>query len=119
MAAPQLGDFFKRWARGRGVKIADQMAIELNQILSVQAPTRVTKSGRIVAATKATPFAPPRRVRGQLQSSVQVWRTVFGAKLRIQAFYGYYLEKSHRWYGWPHEFMKLAYARLGITGRHS
>lgn len=41
------------------------------EVLGVQAPLRRTRSGRVVAATPATPGAAPRRVTGWLQSRVE------------------------------------------------
>lgn len=113
----QLGDFFRRYARGRGVTMADKLAKEIKDVLSVQAPIKRTRSGRIVASTKATPFAPPRKVTGKLQKSVRVQRTRNGAKLIIDAPYGLPLETSTRWWGWPHKFIAVAMERLGLRGR--
>lgn len=115
----QLHETFIRWARGRGVKMAEGLAKEIRSVLSVQAPTRVTRSGRVVATTKAVPFAPPRRVSGDLQRSVRVDRMWYGARVVIGKSYGFILEKSHKWPGWPHEFLKVALQRLGLKGKHS
>jgi hypothetical protein len=115
----QLAEMFQRYARGRGVQIAHKLAVEMRRVLSVQAPTRVLPSGRIVARTKAKPFAPPRRVTGKLQSSVKEVRVKNGVSVRVYAVYGYPLEKSTRWRGWPHKFVSVALRNIGIRGRNS
>jgi hypothetical protein len=84
----------------------------------VQAPVRTTRSGKIVATTRANPFAPPRRVSGRLKDSVKVQRTAHGAKLTIYAPYAVMLEKSKYPYGFPHAFLRLAMVYLGIRGRN-
>lgn len=112
----QMREFFKRYARQRGVMMADKLAEEIKRVLSVQAPVRVTRRGKLVAATKAVPFAPPRRVTGKLQRSVKVKRTTKGATVVIYQPYGLPLETSTRWWGWPHIFVARAKANLGIRG---
>src|SRR6185369_8890143 len=62
------------------------------------------------------PAVPP---RGFLQGSVKVIRTAKGASVQIYAPYAYPLEKSTRWYGWPHAFLSVALENLGLIGRHS
>ena len=54
--AIRLSEYFEKYAKGRGVMMADKLAIELRRVLSVQAPTRMTRSGKTVAATPATPL---------------------------------------------------------------
>jgi hypothetical protein len=53
---------------------ANFLADKLVDILSVQAPVAVGPSGRVYATTFATPGAPPRRVTGDLQSSIVTMR---------------------------------------------
>lgn len=115
----RLSEWFKKYARGRGVGVAEELKRRLQAKLSVQAPLRVTKGGRVVAATKATPYAPPRRVLGDLLRSVVVVRTAHGARLVIYAPYGWPLEKSKKWHGWPHAYLSVVLAEMGITGRNS
>lgn len=115
---PRLEEFFKRYARGRGIAKAEELRRELDKILSVRAPTRITKSGRVVAATPATPYAPPREVTGALRRSVKIVRTEHGARLVVWKPYGFFLEKVTKWYGWPHLFMAWALERVGVRGRN-
>ncbi len=72
----RLEEFFIKWARGRGVTMADQLAREMRIIVGVQAPVRVGRGGRVYATTPAKPHAPPRRVSGNLQRKIRVIRTV-------------------------------------------
>lgn len=116
---PRLEEFFKKYAKGRGVTVADQLAVEVRRVLSVKAPIRRTASGKLVAATPAIPFAPPRMVTGALRNSVKVIPTTHGARLVIWKPYGLYLEMSKRYHGWPHKFLAVALRKLGIKGRSS
>lgn len=115
----RLAEFFERYAKGAGVKMADQLAIELRKILNVQAPVRRTRSGKLVATTKARPFAIPRKVTGKLRNSVKVIRTPRGASVQVYARYGVFLEKGKRPYGFPHKFVSVALKNLGLRGRNS
>lgn len=112
----QLREFFQKYARNRGIAMAEALAKEMKIVVGVQAPTRRTRSGRIVAATPATPFAPPRRVTGKLQASIKVVRVKNGAKVVVYQPYGLPLETSTRWWGWPHIFVARAKHILGIRG---
>jgi len=115
----RLEEFFEKYARGRGVMIAEQLAKEIRGVLSVQAPVRISRSGKIVATTKAKPFAPPRRVSGKLQKSVKVVRTKHGARVVVFAPYAASLEYTTKWAGWPHKFVQVAMRKMGLRGRHS
>lgn len=77
-------------------RLAQMYAECLREVLGVQAPTRVTASGNIVAATRATPGAPPRMVTKRLKESVQVRN---GNKIYILAPYAAWLEHrtSHKY----------------------
>ena len=112
----KIKEYFKRFARQRGVQMADALAEEMRRVVGVQAPTRRTRSGKVVAATKAIPFAPPRRVTGKLQKSITVRRTIFGATVTVHQPYGVPLETLTHWYGWPHLYVARAKANLGIRG---
>ena len=113
----RMEEFFKRYARGRGVMMAERLHAALGDILSLQAPTRMTRGGRIVAATPAFPNAPPRRVTGKLKDSRRVIRTAHGARVAVFAPYAMPLERRRDLRGFPHKFMSVALERLGISGR--
>lgn len=115
----RLEEFFAKYARGAGVGIGRKFARELRAILSVQAPLRTTRGGRVVAATRATPFAPPRRVTGALQGSVREIPTKHGLRVVVFKPYSVPLEKSSRWYGWPHRFVQPVLRMMGLVGRAS
>lgn len=116
--AKQLGEYFRAFARNRGVAVAEHLAKVVRQVLSVQAPTRITRGGNLVAATRATPFAPPRRITGRLQDSVKVQRTARGAKLTVYAPYAMPLEHGTKVRGFPHKFLAVAMEQLGLRGRN-
>lgn len=105
----RLEEFFRKWCRGRGVKKAEELAAETRKVLSV----------RGTPGTPAVPFAPPRMITGNLRGKIRVVPTAHGARLVAWAPYAAPLEKSKRWYGWPHRFLSVAMARLGLKGRHS
>ena len=109
----RLEEFFQKWARGRGVLVADKLATEIRRLLSVQAPVRRTASGKLVATTRATPGAPPRKVSGDLYRSVRVHRTAHGARVVIYKWYSVPLE--HR----GHPFLSVALANLNLKGRNA
>lgn len=115
----RLEEFFKKYARGAGVGMAHAFKRELQRVLSVQAPTRRTRSGRIVATTRAKPYAPPRRVSGRLRERISVVPTAHGARVVVWTPYGVPLEKSTRMRGFPHRFIFVALANLGLIGRNS
>lgn len=115
---PRLEEFFVKYARDRGIQKCEELQREVKRILNVQAPVRLTKSGRIVAAEPASPYAAPRKVTGALRNSVKVVRTAHGARLVIWKPYGFWLEKLTKWYGWPHVFLEVAMYRLGLRGRN-
>lgn len=79
---------------------------DLKLIVSVPAPRRVAKSGRIYAATKATPKAPPRKLtgRGRASISYQIDRGELVAKVGTNVLYMRVHEQSppgveglHQW----------------------
>lgn len=113
----RIETFFQKYARGQGVGMAEKLAVEIRRVLGVQAPIRYTATGKPVAATPAEPFAPPRRVSGALQASVKVHRTANGARVVVWKPYGKVLEKSRRWYGWPHAFVSVALRAIGLSWR--
>lgn len=115
----RLGEFFRKHAKQRGVAIGHRFAENLREILNVQAPVRWTRSGRMVAARKATPFAPPRKVTGRLRRSVTEIPTVNGLKVVVYSPYAVPLEKSHRFAGWPHWFVSIVLKRMRLTGRNA
>lgn len=47
------------------------IVVELARVVGVQAPYRISKTGRYVATVAATPGAPPRRLSGVGQASLQ------------------------------------------------
>lgn len=117
--AQRLEEFFKKYARGRGVGIADKFAANLRKKVGHQTRTRTTASGRVVAVFPAKPFAPPRKVTGYLQSSIKVYRTAHGARVVVWAPYSVPLERLTRWYGWPHAFVKPVLKAMKLTGRNA
>lgn len=110
----RLAEFFKKFARKRGITLGQKFAREIQDVLSVQAPVRRLPSGRLVAVTPAKPFAPPRMVSGKLRASVKVTETRDGCRVRIGKKYGMPLEFRKNFGGFPHEFMAVAARRLGI-----
>ena len=78
-----MEEFFKRWARQRGVMMAEAFAARMRLNVGKQAATRRTASGRLVAIFPARPGAYPRRVSGALQKSIRVVKTAKGAKVRV------------------------------------
>lgn len=78
-----LEEFFKRYARNRGVTMADAALKQMKENIGVQAATRRTRSGRLVAIWPAIPGAYPRKVSGRLWRSARVVRTAKGAKVRV------------------------------------
>lgn len=117
MSKALLVDRFRKYEKERGWTIGQQLVQQLKLILSVKAPTRVTRSGRIVAITPAIPFAPPRLVTGKLRGSVKLTRYKQLARLIISAPYARPLEFSRRWYGWPHKFIRIVLEQMGIKVR--
>ncbi len=84
-------------AEERAKRLAEKVVRELKRVVGVQARTRITKSGRVVAVDRATPGAPPRRVTGRGQESIDFRVTkanvIFGA-----VWYMLHLEKNgHPW----------------------
>lgn len=78
-----LSEWFRKYERERGVTIAKEFARQVRDILGVQAATRVTSSGRVVAMFPAVPGAPPRRVTGALQDGVRVVPTQKGVRVQV------------------------------------
>lgn len=115
----RLSEFFRKYAKGRGVTMAEALKVEIRKVLSVRAPTRTTRSGRLVATTKAKAFAPPRIVSEKLRKSVKVTRTVRGAKVTVYAPYSVPLEYSTYRKGYPHRFLSVALGNLGLKGRNA
>ena len=95
--------FFTKYAKGAGVKIGEEFARRLRKKIDIQAPIRYTRSGRIVAATRAIPKAPPRKVTGALQASVKTQKTRRGLKVTVYKPYGWFLEFSVKH---PHKFFE-------------
>ena len=110
----KLEDFFVRYARERGIKVAEHFAVELRKTLSTRAATRRTASGRLVAIFPALPYAPPRYVSGRLYKSVTVRKTARGATVVIMAPYGLPLEHGGGRMRTPHPFWKPTRERLGL-----
>lgn len=115
----RLEEFFQKHARGAGVRVAEQFKRELQVVLGVPAPTRVTRGGRIVATIPAIPFAPPRTVTGRLRERITVVRTAHGARVVVWTPYGVPLERSTVRSGFPHKFVQVALERMGLEGRAS
>lgn len=90
-------------------RLANMVAQEMRIVCGVQAPTKVTKSGRIVAATPATPGAPPRRVTGRFIRSIRVVRN----RIYVGAPYAARLEAQ------GHEFVQLSIKRALKRSRSS
>lgn len=78
-----LSEFFKRYARNRGVMMAEAFLKKMRENIGVQAAVRRTRSGRLVAIWSAIPGAYPRRVSGKLWKSARVVKTSKGAKVRV------------------------------------
>lgn len=111
----RLAEFFTKYARKRGITLGKKFAKEVENVLSrVQAPLRVTRSGKIVAATPAKPFAPPRMVTKALRNSVTVTETKTGCRVRVGKKYGMPLEFGKKLRGFPHRFFAVAAKILGI-----
>lgn len=110
----RVHEFFRKVARQKCKMLADQLAREMRKVVGVQAPTRITRSGRMVAATRATPFAPPRKVTGRLQKSIHVIETKRGASVQVCAPYAQYLEYGTGREGFPHAFLSVAKSNLGM-----
>lgn len=76
----RLHEFFQKWARKRGVTMAEKLAVEIRKLLSVPYPP----------ASK--PGESPHRRTGKLQGSVTVIRTKRGASVQVYAPYAKFLE---------------------------
>ncbi len=115
----RLEEFFEKYKRGAGVGMAERLKTEMQRVLSVRAPTRITRSGRVVATTRAVPFAPPRMVTGRLRERITVVQTAHGARVVVWTPYGVPLEHSESMPGFPHKFVAVALENLGLVGRNS
>jgi len=78
--------------------------------VGIQAPIRITASGRIVAATPAIPGAPPRMVTKRLRNSIQVRN---GNRIYVLVPYSVYLEHSKKH---PHPFVQESIRRATRKG---
>jgi hypothetical protein len=103
--------FFQKYARDIGVKKGEEFARRLRKKISVQAPLRISRTGRVYAATRATPGAPPRRVTGALQASVKTQKTAHGLKVNVYKPYGWFLEYSRKH---PHKFFEVVLKEMGL-----
>lgn len=80
--------------------VAVAFVTDLKKQVSVPAPRRRTKSGRIVAATPATPGAPPRVVTGRGRASLSMRIEIQDKKIVIMVGAAYMMiheEKNHKW----------------------
>lgn len=114
MSKQLIVDRFRKYESKRGWTIAEDLVKQLKKILSKQAKTRKTKSGKIVATEPAIPFAPPRRVTGKLQKSVGVTKFKNIARVHVRQWYGRPLEFSKKWYGWPHKYIRVVLAQMKL-----
>ena len=84
----QLSEFFYRFARKRGVMMAEELAKEIRKAISTPYPP-ASRPGR-----------PPHMRTGKLLRSVKVVRTLLGARVQIgkglPGFYASYLEYGTR-----------------------
>lgn len=78
-------------------RLAKLYAAALREVCGVQAPITII-GGRVVAATRATPGAPPRRVSGRLYRSIRV----VGNRVYVHAPYAQHLERD------GHKFVERA-----------
>lgn len=99
--------------------MAGKLLVEWRRVVGRQAPTRTTMGGRVVATTRARPYAPPRRVTGDLYRSASIVRTKNGARFVIWRRYSVPLEYGEKVKGFPHKHLAVAMKNLGIKGRHS
>jgi HK97 gp10 family phage protein len=99
----QISEFFRRWARGRGVAVAEQLAAEIRELISDPYPP-ASRPGR-----------PPHRRTGKLLRSVKVVRTLTGARVQIgkDAIYASFLESGTRFMK-ARPFLSTAMRRLKI-----
>ena len=104
----QLSEFFQKYARKRGVMIAEQLAKEIREMISVPYPPA------------SRPGKPPRRRSGKLLRSVKVVRTATGARVQIgkglPGLYASYLEYGTRKM-LPRPMLKTAMRRMGLKSR--
>lgn len=96
-----LNQFFERYARGRGVMMADALAKEIKQISSDPYPP-ASKPGK-----------PPHRRSGKFVSGVHVIRTTNGALVRFYAPYSKFLIYGTKHMD-PRPALQIAAKRLGI-----
>lgn len=83
---------------------AVRVAEAMKEVCGIQAPVIIV-GGKKVAATRATPGAPPRRVTSRLWNSIRVYEN----KIQIHAPYARFLEaKNHKF---VQRSVKLALAR--------
>lgn len=115
----RLEEFFQKYARGAGVGMATKLKNEMQKVLSVKALTRISKSGKVVALTRAIPHAPPRSVTDRLRTNITVVHTAHGARVVVWTPYGVPLEQSVTMPGFPHKFVAVALENLGLVGRNS
>lgn len=101
----KLKEYFIRYARGRGVQMADRLAARIRAKLSNRSP---------LPPARAIPHAPPRLRSGRLRGSVKVRRTLRGATLMVGAPYGRILENSTTPKGFPHRFVRPSMKELGL-----
>lgn len=114
MTADEIASEVERLA-GKGILEAGYFLEEqIQELISVPAPYRITKSGRFVATTPAIPGAPPRRLSGALRRSGFV-RQVSDNEVEVvfATPYAHWLE-----FDTSHQFMTTALDRhLEALGR--
>lgn len=114
-----MKEWFKAYARGRGIAMAKQFERKLKEKLSTPAATYVTPGGRVVPLFPAQPFAPPREVTGELKQGVKMIRTKTGA--RVQVIRGtnrkipWWLERGTRTMRTPHPFFNVVLEEMGLA----
>jgi hypothetical protein len=106
----RIEEFFVKYARGRGVTMAQRLAVTMRRLLSTRSPR---------PPLPAIPLAPPRLVTGRLKNTVSVVPTARGARVVVWAPHAPHLEYNTTRKGFPHKFVKPALVELGITGRAS
>lgn len=77
-------EFFRKWCRNHGVKIAEEVRAEVIRLSSKQYPPA------------SRPYTPPRKRTGRFVGSVSIVRTTNGARLVFWAPYSSFLLRGTR-----------------------
>lgn len=85
-----LTQFLSELPNDVGIELADAVVASTREVLGISGDPK----------TKATPFAPPRRITGRLQRSVRRR----GLRVSVDAPYAAILEYATKPHGFPHSF---------------